>query len=126
MPPFHCVLIADNPARRRALETLFRGAGLVVVPLVSKDEAIESLATPGIDLVAVDLALSVLDIPTLQRAIDPTRPGPPDTLEQAERRHIAFTMEYTGGNRRQAARLLGIARSTMLAKLRKYGLEDIT
>jgi DNA-binding protein Fis len=31
-------------------------------------------------------------------------------------------LEYTGNNRRQAALLLGVARSTLLAKIRKYGL----
>jgi DNA-binding protein Fis len=31
-------------------------------------------------------------------------------------------LDHTGGNRRQAAILLGIARSTLLAKIRRYGL----
>jgi DNA-binding NtrC family response regulator len=47
---------------------------------------------------------------------------PPETLEAAEARHIALALEHTGGNRRQAAFLLGIARSTLLAKIRKYAL----
>ena len=48
----------------------------------------------------------------------------PDSLDAAERRHIALTLRYTGGNRRRAAQLLGISRSTLLHKVRKYGLEE--
>lgn len=43
-------------------------------------------------------------------------------LDAAEKEHIALTLRHTRGNKRQAAHLLGIARSTLLAKVRKYGL----
>jgi DNA-binding NtrC family response regulator len=46
----------------------------------------------------------------------------PESLDGAEKRHLAATLRFTGGNKRQAALLLGIARSTLLAKARKYGL----
>ena len=46
----------------------------------------------------------------------------PESLEAAEARHLAAVLTFTGGNRRQAALLLGVARSTLLAKIRKYGL----
>jgi DNA-binding NtrC family response regulator len=46
----------------------------------------------------------------------------PAPLNDAEKRHIARTLEHTRGNKRQAAHLLGIARSTLLAKVRKYEL----
>ena len=51
-----------------------------------------------------------------------SRVGSPAPLEDAERRHIAVTLQHTRGNKRQAAHLLGIARSTLLAKVRKYEL----
>lgn len=53
-------------------------------------------------------------------------PQPPESLAEAEARHIARTLAWTRGNRRDAARLLGIARSTLLAKIRRYRLEDVT
>lgn len=46
----------------------------------------------------------------------------PESLEAAESRHLAAVLQFTGGNRRQAALLLGVARSTLLAKIRKYRL----
>jgi transcriptional regulator of acetoin/glycerol metabolism len=46
----------------------------------------------------------------------------PTPLDAAEKRHIAATLSHTRGNKRQAAHLLGIARSTLLAKVRKYQL----
>lgn len=46
----------------------------------------------------------------------------PTPLEAAEKHHIAATLRHTRGNKRQAAHLLGIARSTLLAKVRKYEL----
>jgi DNA-binding NtrC family response regulator len=46
----------------------------------------------------------------------------PESLEAAEARHLGAVLHFTGGNRRQAAQLLGVARSTLLAKIRKYGL----
>ena len=124
MPPLHCLILAKGVERRRALEEVLRGAGHVVIPAAGPGEAAEGLVTPGLDLLVLDLSLPMLDLPSLQRAINPTESNPPDSLEAAERRHIALTLSHTKGNRRQAARLLGIARSTMLAKLRKYGLED--
>lgn len=46
----------------------------------------------------------------------------PESLEAAERRHIAAVLRFTGGNKRKAALLLGVARSTLLAKVRRYAL----
>lgn len=125
MPAFHCLILATTGERRRAWEEMVRGAGHLVIPATEPGEAKEALAAPELDYLVLDLRLPLLDLPQLQEAINPAEPGPPDSLEAAERRHIALTLRYTGGNRRQAARLLGIARSTMLSKLRKYGLEQV-
>jgi DNA-binding NtrC family response regulator len=47
----------------------------------------------------------------------------PESLEAVERRQIAAMLQHTGGNRRKAAQLLGLARSTLLSKIRRYELE---
>jgi transcriptional regulator with PAS, ATPase and Fis domain len=44
-----------------------------------------------------------------------------DTLEAAERRHIRRILEQAGGNKRRAAKLLGISRSTLDRKLAHQG-----
>ncbi|MBI5190970.1 MAG: sigma-54-dependent Fis family transcriptional regulator [Nitrospirae bacterium] len=46
--------------------------------------------------------------------------GQPLTLDEAEKAHIASVMERAGGNKSSAARILGISRSTLIAKLKKY------
>lgn len=125
MSPLHCLILSESPERRRVLEDALRSGGQVVPPAAGPREAAEILAVPGVDFLAIDLTLPLLDIPALQQALNPRSPNPPDSLEAAERRHIALMLEFTRGNRRQAARMLGIARSTMLAKLRKYGLEHV-
>ena len=45
------------------------------------------------------------------------------SLKTSEAAAIRDALEKSGGNRRKAARLLGIAPSTLYAKMKKYGLE---
>ena len=44
------------------------------------------------------------------------------TLEEAERGLVDQVLRHTGGNRHRAARILNISRSTLLGKIRRYGL----
>ena len=44
------------------------------------------------------------------------------TIADAERRAIVDALQATGGNKLRAAQLLGIARSTLLEKVRRFGL----
>lgn len=44
------------------------------------------------------------------------------SLEQVERQHILRVLQEVGGNKKEAARILGIDRSTLYAKLKAYGL----
>ena len=125
MASFHILSLVPDVERRRSIEAMLRSAGHVLISAATPGEAAEALATPGLDFLALDLRLPGLDLPRMQQALNPAASSPPDSLEAAERRHIALTLQHTRGNRRQAARILGIARSTMLAKLRKYGLEDV-
>jgi DNA-binding NtrC family response regulator len=47
----------------------------------------------------------------------------PRTLADAEQEVIREALRANDGNRTHAARLLGIARSTLLEKLKRYGIE---
>jgi DNA-binding NtrC family response regulator len=49
--------------------------------------------------------------------------GEPATLRDLERDHVARVMQRTAGNKKEAARILGIDRSTLYAKLKAYGLD---
>jgi len=123
MPPLHLLIVGTDRDRRRALAEPHRGAGAAVFETDDTAMAAESLAAPGFDAVLIDLRLLPLDLAALRAAIAPGDEGPPGSLADAERRHIAHTLRHTGGNRRQAARILGISRSTLLHKIRKYRLE---
>ncbi len=46
--------------------------------------------------------------------------GTPLTLEQVKTLHIGLVLEACRGNRRQAALLLGIAKTTLLDAIRKH------
>jgi len=45
------------------------------------------------------------------------------TLEKNEASHIAQVLEYTGGNRNQAADILGIDRVSLWRRIKRFGLE---
>ncbi|MFZ5812182.1 MAG: sigma-54-dependent transcriptional regulator [Thermodesulfobacteriota bacterium] len=46
----------------------------------------------------------------------------PVTLEENERRHVAWVLGHCGGNRSKAATVLGIDRASLWRKIKKYGL----
>ena len=46
------------------------------------------------------------------------------TLERIERRVLARALERADGNKSEAARLLGLARTTFIDKLRRHGLDE--
>ena len=119
----HVLVVDGGSVRTPDPGEALRSAGFQVIRAAGGGEAADALAVPGLDYLVLDLSLPALDLPFLQAALAPAGKHQPDSLEAGERRHIAAALAYTGGNRREAARLLGIARSTLLAKLRKYGLE---
>ena len=47
------------------------------------------------------------------------------TLECVERRHIAHVLILTNGHRTEAARILGITRTTLYKKMYEYGLDKV-
>lgn len=107
MRPLHIQLLVSDSGREdvSALRDALRADGHVVV-----DEEMTLLpdgVPPAPDFVVVE---------------GPAQPAP-ETLAAAEKRHLHAVLRYTGGNKRQAALLLGIARSTLLAKIRKHRLD---
>jgi DNA-binding NtrC family response regulator len=124
MPPLHLLVLAQASERRDALLHALRGAGYHAVPAPDGPAAAEAIGAPGFDALVVDLGWPELELRQLREALAPSLDAEPDSLDSAERRHIALTLRYTGGNRRRAAQLLGISRSTLLHKVRKYGLDE--
>jgi DNA-binding NtrC family response regulator len=118
----HLLLLEHDPARREALLGTLRSGGHHVVAAPDAPAAAAAIGLPGFDALLLDLGLPDLDLARLREALSPSDPAAPDSLEAAERRHIALALRHTGGNKRQAAHLLGISRSTLLHKVRKYGL----
>jgi len=122
MKPLHVLVLDRNPERRGELVALLRSADHRVDTAPDGASALESLGGTSIDAVLLDLGMPGLDLPALRRAIFSPEAGEPESLEAAERRHLALVLRHTGGNKRKAAHLLGISRSTLLNKVRKYGL----
>lgn len=128
MRPLQILLVEPDPDRRHAFVELLRSAGHQVLAVEEPRLAAESLAaepgraTPAFESLLLDLTVPGLDLAALRSALAPAAPVVPDTLEAAERRQIALVLAHTNGNRRQAAHLLGVARSTLLNKIRRYGL----
>ena len=117
------VLIASG--RAPVIESLaeaVRSQGHQPVVQETSEGASAALASPAIDAVLIDPSLPGLDWDQLRSVLSGAS-SKPESLEAVEKRHIAAMLRHTRGNRRNAAHLLGIARSTLLAKIRKYGLD---
>ncbi|HEU5303324.1 MAG TPA: YceI family protein [Gemmatimonadales bacterium] len=122
MRPQRVLVLDSSPERRQGLVTMLRSAEHQVVSAPDARAAADALQAPEFDLLLLDLTTPDLDMAALRRAVFPPTAGEPDSLEAAERRHLALALRHTAGNKRQAALLLGISRSTLLNKVRKYGL----
>src|SRR5262245_25075662 len=122
MNPMHVLVLERDAERRDALLGILRAAGHRAAAAPDAPAAAAAIGVPGFDVLLLDLGLADLDLARLREALAPADPVAPDSLESAERRHIALMLRHTGGNKRQAALLLGISRSTLLHKVRKYGL----
>jgi DNA-binding NtrC family response regulator len=86
-------------------------------------------------VLADDAVIGVADLPPAVRALPGCRSASRVTLETAgldlnaaveefEQRLIADALRRTKGNKQAAARLLGIKRTTLLAKLRRHALDE--
>ena len=62
----------------------------------------------------------------------PSSPAPPvaprrlrDVVREAEKRHLIETLRFTGGNKKRAMELLGIAGETFFRRLKEFGLDKL-
>lgn len=118
------VLIAsERESLTRVLAESLRAQGCRPVVQETAGAVSDALNTGATDVLVIDSDLPGVQWEQLRTALGPERTGLPEPLDSIERRHIAVTLRYTRGNRRNAAQILGIARSTLLAKIRKYGLD---
>jgi DNA-binding NtrC family response regulator len=124
MLPLHVLVLSRGAERRDALVSALRDAGHQVVSVADAPAAAEAIGSAGFDALVLDLGWPEVEPARLREAVAPTTAIEPDSLDAAERRHIALALRYTGGNRRRAAQLLGISRSTLLHKVRKYALDE--
>lgn len=125
---------AEAPAYAVIDLALGDGSGLDVVRLLSATApgcrsvlltahgtipaAVEAMRAGAVDFRTKPISTAEL-VDTLRRADELPRMGLPDTLDEAERRHIERILEETEGNVSEAARRLGLHRRTLQRKLRK-------
>ena len=125
---------AEAPAYAVIDLALGDGSGLDVVRLLSArapgcrsvlltahgtiPAAVEAMRAGAVDFRTKPISTAEL-VDTLRRADELPRMGLPDTLDEAERRHIERILEETEGNVSEAARRLGLHRRTLQRKLRK-------
>lgn len=128
MTSLHFLIAGRDAPWRQAVTDALRAAGFQVLLATDGPMAAGSLAAlpgedaPVFDGVVLDLGMPGIDLGRLRDALAPESASPPDSLDAAERRQIVLALAYTHGNKRQAAHLLGVARSTLLNKVRRYGL----
>jgi Fis family transcriptional regulator len=121
MKPLLVLVLDGDSERRQEMALLLRHAGHQVT--LSDNAVPGDTELRSFDLLLLDPDLPTVDHAALRQAISSTEPMAPDSLQEAERRHLALVLRHTSGNKRKAAHLLGISRSTLLNKVRKYGLE---
>lgn len=118
------VVSADSERAERVAEALrHAGNDVTIESHGSRAAGMAGSVNGGVGMLVIDLDLPELDVHRLREALGESG-AVPDSLEVVEKRQIAAMLRHTSGNRRKAAQLLGLARSTLLAKIRRYGLEQ--
>jgi DNA-binding NtrC family response regulator len=110
------LLAYDWPGNVRELKNVLWRASILAdgEPITPVHLALPLASLPGSGRLGARAALAT---PARGRIVAGVTP-----LVEAERRAISDALRATGGNKRRAAALLGIARSTLLDKVRRLGL----
>jgi DNA-binding NtrC family response regulator len=99
-------------------QALLRASGTVLIPAFLPELRTDATTAPK------DSTSALPDVDAL--ILDQLARGTPDihaeTHRQVDRLLFVRALEHTGGNQREAARLIGISRQTMRTKLRALGL----
>ena len=74
-------------------------------------------------VLATGAVIEVDDLPRHLRGVRRTESTVMRTLDSLEREHIVSVLQAVGGNRHQAASVLGISERTLYRKLGDYGME---
>src|SRR5262249_44233338 len=102
-------------------------AALVAFPWPGNIRQLQNAIERAFALSVADV-IPLPDLPPAVRgrpAVEPAPPGVPEaipTLADAERELVAAALRKAGGNKNEAARLLGIDRQRLYRKIEKYGL----
>ncbi len=84
-----------------------------------------AVALTRFDTLAVDdLPEKIRDYQSSQVIIGGTDPNDLISIEDVERRYILHVLNAVGGNKTNAARILGLDRKTLYRKLRQYGADN--
>lgn len=96
---------------RELVNAIKHGAVLSMGKDVAVEHLPEEFYTPGMPL-------------PLPPSSAPRTPTPLESLAQLERRHITLVLQACGGKSSEAARVLGIGRTTLWRKMKEYGLAE--
>jgi DNA-binding NtrC family response regulator len=121
--PLKILVLHQDPDRREELAAALRASQDQTVVAQSPADA-AAMLDPSVDAILLDLRVPGLDPSLLREALVPGQAIEPESLDTVERRHGSLVLRHTGGNKRRAALILGISRSTLLNKVRKYHLEE--
>lgn len=80
----------------------------------------------SVEILEEDIRLMATAEPRAWLGEDPMLRYEPVAIEEIESEHIRRTLKWTSWNKREAARILGINRSTLDRKLERYGIQQPT